>query len=72
MPPVRFTLAGTAIAFDPDTGTGAVGLDDGVVLPFDAAALAAGPFRLLRIGQRVRVDMVAGVVTLVTLPTLHR
>ena len=43
-------------------------LDDGAVVDLPAAALAAGPFRLLRPGQRVRLRLEEGVVVSVELP----
>jgi 2-phospho-L-lactate guanylyltransferase len=43
-------------SFDPTTSTGAVLLDDGVELPFSAEALAGSGLRLLRPGQRVRLE----------------
>ena len=43
--------------FDPATGDGAVVADDGVVYPFDAAALAASGLRHLRVGQRLTVTL---------------
>ncbi len=68
-------VAGTAHRHDLDTRCGSVLLDDGRVLPYDAAAFDAGGLRLLRRGQRVRLrvdgDLAAGtaralVVTLAT------
>jgi 2-phospho-L-lactate guanylyltransferase len=32
-------------------------LDDGVELPYDAPAFDAGRIRLLRVGQRVRIEV---------------
>ena len=46
----------TAFTFDPDTRAGSVLLDDGTPLEFDSAAFDAGRLRLLRPGQRVRVE----------------
>jgi 2-phospho-L-lactate/phosphoenolpyruvate guanylyltransferase len=46
----------TVRSFDPVTRSGTVLLDDGVELPFDAAAFDAGGVRLLRVGQRVRLE----------------
>jgi len=43
-------------------------LDDGTVVPFPAEALRSGPFRLLRVGQRVALVMVDGAVRSVELP----
>jgi hypothetical protein len=45
----------TVRSFVPATRSGTVLLDDGVELPFDAAAFDAGGVRLLRVGQRVRL-----------------
>jgi cold shock CspA family protein len=49
-------MQATVSSFDPATGTGAVLLDDGVELPFTASALAGSGLRLLRPGQRVRLE----------------
>ncbi|MEU8547037.1 MULTISPECIES: hypothetical protein [Streptomyces] len=73
-------MQATAYTFDPQTRSGSVLLDDGTPLPFDAAAFDAGGLRLLRPGQRVRIEctgQAAGAegapegrrVTLVTLQT---
>ncbi len=57
--------------YDPVTRSGSVLLDTGAPLDFDAAAFDAGGLRLLRLGQRVRLDTDgAGVITRVTLATL--
>ena len=61
--------------FDPLTRAGTVLLDDGVEIPYDALAFDPSGLRLLRVGQRVRID-VAGApgsrrvaaMTIVTLP----
>jgi 2-phospho-L-lactate guanylyltransferase len=46
-------------------------LDDGSEMAFPAEAFAASGLRLLRLGQRVRLDRdPSGAVTRVTLPTL--
>ncbi len=75
-PPERLSLPGTAITFDRTNLTGMVRLDDGAEVGFDAVAFLAGGLRLLRPGQRVRVETVDGSVdgpvTLVSLPTLHQ
>jgi 2-phospho-L-lactate guanylyltransferase len=63
-------MQGTVATFDERTGAGSVLLDDGAALAFPAEAFAASGLRLLRIGQRVRLDRDdAGRVTRVTLPT---
>ncbi|WP_416973178.1 hypothetical protein [Streptomyces sp. 4F14] len=69
-------MQATAYTYDPETRTGQVLLDDGTPLPFGAEAFDAGGLRLLRAGQRVRIetDEAAGTgsasrITLVTLQT---
>ncbi len=49
-------MQATAYTYDPETRCGSVLLDDGTPVPFDAAAFDAGGLRLLRAGQRVRVE----------------
>jgi cold shock CspA family protein len=49
-------MQGTVSAFDADVESGRVLLDDGVELPFAAEALAGSRLRLLRPGQRVRLE----------------
>jgi 2-phospho-L-lactate guanylyltransferase len=65
-------MQGTVATFDAATGTGTVLLDDGTRLDFPAEAFAASGLRLLRLGQRVRLERTAdGAVTglwLVTMP----
>lgn len=69
------TLAGmqaTAYTFVSETRSGSVLLDDGTPVDFDAAAFDAGGLRLLRPGQRVRIERAggnSGNITLVTLQT---
>ncbi|WP_329221400.1 hypothetical protein OG352_30695 [Streptomyces sp. NBC_01485] len=69
-------MQATAYTYDPDTRSGQVLLDDGTPLPFDAPAFDAGGLRLLRPGQRVRIEVAAAEdakdgprITLVTLQT---
>ncbi len=50
-------MQATVSAFDATTASGAVLLDDGVEVSFTAAALAQSGLRLLRPGQRVRLDL---------------
>jgi len=65
-------MQGTVRDFDPASGAGSVLLDDGRAVEFDPAAFAAGGLRLLRRGQRVRLDAGAdGAIVRVTIPTLH-
>jgi cold shock CspA family protein len=60
----------TVATFDSATGTGTVLLDDGRRESFDAAAFTAGGLRLLRLGQRVRLEYDGGQVVRVTIYTL--
>jgi cold shock CspA family protein len=60
----------TVATFDPQTGSGTVLTDDGRRIPFDGAAFAAGGLRLLRPGQRVRMDLADDRVVRVTIVTL--
>lgn len=66
-------MQATAYTYDPQTRSGSVLLDDGTPVPFDAAAFDAGGLRLLRPGQRVRIETTGEAddrrVTLVTLQT---
>ncbi|GAA4806890.1 hypothetical protein [Streptomyces ziwulingensis] len=67
-------MQATAYTYDPDSRSGQVLLDDGTPVPFDTAAFDAGGLRLLRPGQRVRIETAgegaARRITLVTLQTL--
>ncbi|MGI5340277.1 hypothetical protein ACQEVS_24200 [Streptomyces sp. CA-181903] len=73
-------MQATAYTYDPETRCGSVLLDDGTPVPFDAEAFDAGGLRLLRPGQRVRIELADAAegrtggpgrrrVTLVTLQT---
>ncbi|MFF3496235.1 hypothetical protein ACFYWS_33380 [Streptomyces sp. NPDC002795] len=69
-------MQATAYTYDSETRAGSVLLDDGTPVPFDAAAFDAGGLRLLRPGQRVRIEVQdtegaadARRITLVTLQT---
>ncbi|GAQ54341.1 hypothetical protein [Streptomyces acidiscabies] len=66
-------MQATAYTYDPETRTGQVLLDDGTPLPFGTEAFDAGGLRLLRVGQRVRIETrgtgEALRITLVTLQT---
>jgi len=65
-------MQATVRTFDPQTRSGSVLLDDGIELPYDTAAFDAGGLRLVRFGQRVRieVDPARERVTFLTLATL--
>jgi 2-phospho-L-lactate guanylyltransferase len=64
-------MQGTVRTFDPRTGAGDVLLDDGSALPFPGAAFDASGLRLLRLGQRVRIETDDdGRVVRLTIPTL--
>ena len=64
-------MQATVRSFDPRTGAGDLLLDDGRALPFPATAFEASGLRLLRLGQRVRLETDAdGRVLRLTLATL--
>ncbi|MGW4748331.1 hypothetical protein ACWEPR_26380 [Streptomyces sp. NPDC004290] len=68
-------MQATAFTYDPETHRGSVLLDDGTPVEFGAEAFEAGGLRLLRPGQRVRIEADPGTsdaglrITLVTLQT---
>ena len=61
-------MQATVVEHDPGTGSGQVLLDDGRPLAYDGEAFAAGGARLLRVGQRVALEITDGHVTRVALP----
>ncbi|MBO8201915.1 hypothetical protein ACH4RA_07495 [Streptomyces smyrnaeus] len=67
-------MQATAYTYDPASRSGSVLLDDGTPLSFEPSAFDAGGLRLLRPGQRVRIEVEgqgeARRITLVTLQTL--
>jgi 2-phospho-L-lactate guanylyltransferase len=64
-------VQGTVASFDEAEHSGLVLLDDGSPVEFPAAAFHASGLRLLRVGQRVRLDRdESGSVVRITLPTL--
>ena len=63
-------MQATVATFDPSTGTGTVLTDPGERLAFDADAFAAGGLRLLRPGQRVRLETAGDRIVRVTIATL--
>ncbi|MFF1377980.1 hypothetical protein [Streptomyces sp. NPDC058308] len=66
-------MQATAYTYDSETRSGSVLLDDGTPVPFEAPAFDAGGLRLLRPGQRVRIEVDGAGdsrrITLVTLQT---
>jgi 2-phospho-L-lactate guanylyltransferase len=65
-------MQGTVATFDPQVRTGTVLLDDGSELAFDGAAFARSGLRLLRMGQRVRLERdSSGKIVEVSLPTMR-
>ncbi|MGW2227929.1 hypothetical protein [Streptomyces formicae] len=66
-------MQATAYTYDSETRSGSVLLDDGTPVPFEAPAFDAGGLRLLRPGQRVRIEVdgdgTSRRITLVTLQT---
>ncbi|MEU7821088.1 cold-shock protein [Catellatospora sp. NPDC049133] len=64
-------MQGTVATFDPETRTGSLLLDDGTPVAFDRAAFDASGLRLLRLGQRVRLEHDgAGGLRRITIPTM--
>lgn len=65
-------MQGTVAEFDAQSRSGALLLDDGRRVVFDAAAFDASGLRLLRLGQRVHLDYDdTGRVVRLTLPTMR-
>jgi 2-phospho-L-lactate guanylyltransferase len=63
-------MQGTVATYDERTRSGTLLLDDGAELAFPRAAFDASGLRLLRLGQRVRIERDdSGVVSRITLPT---
>jgi cold shock CspA family protein len=61
----------TVYRYDPESGDGSVLTDEGVVLPFEAAALRLSGLRHLRPGQRLSVEQTeTGRITALTLGTI--
>jgi len=64
-------MQGTVATFDEQTRSGTLLLDDGTELAFPAEAFAKSGLRLLRLGQRVRLerdsDGQVGMITILTL-----
>ncbi|GAB3952002.1 hypothetical protein ACFCV3_29920 [Kribbella sp. NPDC056345] len=49
-------MQATVSRYDSETFSGAVLTDTGIELPFTVHAIAETPVRLLRVGQRVRIQ----------------
>ncbi|MFD9487059.1 MULTISPECIES: hypothetical protein [unclassified Streptomyces] len=65
-------MQATAYTYDFETRSGSVLLDDGTPVDFGAEAFDAGGLRLLRVGQRVRIETEgAGTSLRITLVTLQ-
>ena len=64
-------MQATVRHFDPHTRSGDVLMDDGSLKEFPAQAFDASGLRLLRLGQRVRLEVDAtGAITFLTIATL--
>ena len=64
-------MQGTVSAFDPDTRSGELLLDDGTPVKFGADAFELSGLRLLRVGQRLRIEKgIDGGVEKIALVTL--
>jgi cold shock CspA family protein len=50
-------MQGSVHRFDPQTGSGSVLLDNGIEVPFDANAFTLSGLRLLRVGQRLGLEL---------------
>jgi 2-phospho-L-lactate/phosphoenolpyruvate guanylyltransferase len=50
-------MQATVHRFDPDTRAGSLLLDDGTELAFDATAFETSGLRLLRLGQRLTIEV---------------
>lgn len=63
-------MQGTVASFDAQSRSGRLILDDGSEIEFGREAFDASGLRLLRLGQRLRIERdSAGSITRVTLPT---
>ena len=50
-------MQATVYRYDPESGSGSVLTDEGLVLPFEVAALRLSGLRHLRPGQRLTVEL---------------
>lgn len=53
--------------FDPDVHVGSVLTDDGLVIPFSAAAFATSGLRHVRPGQRLNIELAIGAPEIVSM-----
>lgn len=60
-------MQATVHTYDPDTASGLLLRDDGVLVPFDAEAFSRSRLRLLRPGQRLSVQMRDDIVVALSL-----
>jgi 2-phospho-L-lactate/phosphoenolpyruvate guanylyltransferase len=68
---MQAVIQGTVATYDPGSRSGTLLLDDGTELAYPAEAFDASGLRLLRLGQRVRIDRDdSGAVVKITIPTL--
>ena len=68
---MQAVIQGTVATYDPGSRSGTLLLDDGTELAYPAEAFDASGLRLLRLGQRVRIDRDdSGTVVKITIPTL--
>jgi 2-phospho-L-lactate guanylyltransferase len=64
-------MQGTVATWDPESGDGTVLLDDGTSVAFAGKAFEASGLRLLRLGQRLRLEYGPdGTVVLLALVTV--
>lgn len=63
-------MQGTVASFDPEQRSGEVLLDDGTRLAFDTQAFDASELRLLRFGQRVRLEQEGDRISRLALVTM--
>lgn len=64
-------MQGTVATYDPQSRSGTLLLDDGTEVAFAREAFDASGLRLLRLGQRLRVEYDAGgAIRRVSLPTI--
>jgi len=64
-------MQATVATYDEASRSGTVFLDDGTRLPFDAAALEGTGLRMLRPGQRVRLEGPPGSIERIQILTLE-